>query len=405
VRVPDSKRALALAAAALAGHPGRALRVVGVTGTKGKTTTTSLIEGALAKAGRVAGLIGTTGSRVGGVDVASELTTPESTVLQALLARMRDAGATDVAMEVSSIGLVQRRVDGIPFHVAIFTNLGRDHLDFHGTMEEYARAKSRLFRELLRPPGGFPRAILAADDPASARMDAPADRWTFGFGAADLRIADLRMDAGGMVFRLETPLGARELRSPLVGRHNALNLAAAAGACLACGLDPDATVAGLGSVSGVPGRLEAVPNDRGLLVVVDYAHTEESLAAVLSALREVTSGKLWCVFGCGGDRDPGKRPRMGATVARLADAAVVTSDNPRSESPRSIVDAILLGMDSPPAHVEVDRAAAIRWTLAAAKPGDVVLIAGKGHETYQEIAGVKHPFDDRLVAAEALRAL
>jgi UDP-N-acetylmuramoyl-L-alanyl-D-glutamate--2,6-diaminopimelate ligase len=300
---------------------------------------------------------------------------------------------------------VQRRVDGIPFHVAIFTNLGRDHLDFHGTMEEYARAKSRLFRELLRPPGGFPRAILAADDPASARMDAPADRWTFGFGAADLRIADLRMDAGGMVFRLETPLGARELRSPLVGRHNALNLAAAAGACLACGLDPDATVAGLGSVSGVPGRLEAVPNDRGLLVVVDYAHTEESLAAVLSALREVTSGKLWCVFGCGGDRDPGKRPRMGATVARLADAAVVTSDNPRSESPRSIVDAILLGMDSPPAHVEVDRAAAIRWTLAAAKPGDVVLIAGKGHETYQEIAGVKHPFDDRLVAAEALRAL
>jgi UDP-N-acetylmuramoyl-L-alanyl-D-glutamate--2,6-diaminopimelate ligase len=402
IRVNDTKRALAMIAAALSGHPGRAVRVAGITGTKGKTTTAALVEGVWLAAGRKAGRVGTTGASFDGQPLDSDLTTPEAPELQALLAKMRAQGGTDAVIEVSSIGLVQRRVDGIPFHVAAFTNLGRDHLDFHGSMAGYQAAKSRLFRELLRPAGGMPRAVLSADDPASDGMHAPADRWTSGLGAnADIRAEILDSSAAGLQLRLHTPLGTAELTSRLVGRHNAQNLACAAAIALCHGVPLDAVAAGLASVRGVPGRLETVPNDRGILVAVDYAHTPESLAAVLTALREVTTGELWCVFGCGGDRDPGKRPVMGEVVGRLADHAVVTSDNPRSEDPRAIVDAILSGMANP-AHVDVDRAAAIRWTLVAAAPGDVVLLAGKGHETYQEIAGIKHPFDDREVARAAL---
>ncbi len=404
VQVADARRALGWACAAVNGFPSRALRVVGVTGTKGKTTTTLLIDGALAHAGRVAGRIGTIGSAVGGVPIKSDLTTPDAPELQALLATMLERGATDVAMEVSSIGLVQQRVAGIGFHFALFTNLGRDHLDFHGTMDAYAAAKATLFRDLLRDPGGMPRAALNVDDPAHVGMCAPPDSWTYGFAeGASLRIVDFATSAGGMRFALR---GAAEvdLRSPLVGRHNAYNLAAAAAACLACGLTPEQTSEGLASVSGVPGRLEAVPNDRGVLVLVDYAHTPESLEAALEAVREVAKGRVYCVFGCGGDRDPGKRPAMGAVVARAADVVVVTSDNPRTEDPQLILDAIVAGMPRAPARVDLDRRAAITWAVSEAKPGDVVLIAGKGHETYQEIAGRKTPFDDRLVAREALEA-
>lgn len=402
VQVRDTRRALAWACAAIQGFPARSVRVVGVTGTKGKTTTTLLIDGALAHAGRVAGRIGTLGSAVGGVPIASDLTTPDAPELQALLAKMRDRGASDVVMEVSSIGLVQQRVAAIPFHFALFTNLGRDHLDFHGTMAAYADAKATLFRDLLRPPGGAPRAALNADDPAWVRMDSPPDSWSYGFGeAASLRIVDFGADASGTRFSLRG-VADLDVQSPLVGRHNAYNLAAAAAACLACGLAPEQVTAGLASVPGVPGRLEAVANDRGVLVLVDYAHTPESLEAALGAVREVTRGRLLCVFGCGGDRDPGKRPVMGAVVARAADLAVVTSDNPRTEDPQAILDAIVAGMGRPPARVDLDRRAAIAWAVAEARPGDAILIAGKGHETYQEVAGRKLPFDDRLVARDAL---
>lgn len=402
VQVRDARRALAWACAAVNGFPSRALRVVGVTGTKGKTTTTMLIDGALAHAGRVAGRIGTIGAAVGGAPIASELTTPDAPELQALLATMRDRGATDVAMEVSSIGLVQQRVAGIGFHFALFTNLGRDHLDFHGTMDAYAAAKATLFSDLLRPAGGAPRAALNADDPAHLKMCAPTDSWTYGFAeAASLRIVGFGADAAGMRFSLRGAVDL-DVSSPLVGRHNAYNLAAAAAACLACGLTPEQVSAGLAAVPGVPGRLEAVPNDRGVLVLVDYAHTPESLEAALQAVRDVTRGRVLCVFGCGGDRDPGKRPVMGAVAERAADVVVVTSDNPRTELPQVILDAIVAGMSGTPAHVDVDRLAAIRWAVAQAQPGDTLLIAGKGHETYQEIAGRKTPFDDRIVARDAL---
>jgi UDP-N-acetylmuramoyl-L-alanyl-D-glutamate--2,6-diaminopimelate ligase len=244
---------------------------------------------------------------------------------------------------------------------------------------------------------------VCAEDEAAAHMSAPPDCWRFGFSSAcDVRAVDLRMDRSGMRFELVTPFGAAQVVSPLVGRFNALNLLGAACGCLSLGLSLDEVAAGLASVVGVPGRLELVPNDRGLLVVVDYAHTEESLEAVLGALREITTGRLWVVFGCGGDRDTAKRPRMGAVASLLADRVVVTSDNPRSEPPLQIMDAILSGMGHPPALAEPDREQAIRWALTHAMSGDVVLLAGKGHETYQEQGSARVPFDDRAIARAAL---
>ena len=403
VRVPNARAALAAVAAALHGDPARSMRVVGVTGTKGKTTTAALIDACWLYNGRASGRIGTTGSFLRGDALPSELTTPEAPELQALFARMKASGATDVVMEVSSIGLVQRRVDEIPFHFALFTNLGRDHLDFHGTMEAYTAAKAALFERCLRPEGGMPRAALWKGDPAWRAMGAPADRWLFGFEAdCDVQVAGWKVDAGRMMVDLATPFGTTQVRTPLIGRFNALNVAAAACAGLSSGLTIDAVGAGLSALHGVPGRFELIDNSRELLVVVDYAHTEESLVEVLTALRECTRGKLWVVFGCGGDRDPGKRPRMGAAAARLADHVVVTTDNPRSEPPLQIIDAILSGVAGSVSLAEEDRERAIRWTLAQASPGDTVLIAGKGHETYQEIQGVKYPFDDRVVARAAM---
>ena len=404
VIVRDSRAALGPIAAALHGHPTAALPVLGVTGTKGKTTVTALIEGALGALGRVGGRIGTLGSFVGGRTIPSALTTPEAHDLQALFATMRDAGAEAVAVEVSSIGLVQHRLAGTRVHTAAFTNLGHDHLDFHGTMEAYLAAKALLFREpLLRPAGGMPRALLAFDDPATQALGAPADAWNFGFGSgADLRIEGLVTSPRGLRATLGTPMGPIAVDSPLVGRHNAQNLACAAGMLLTLGLTPDDVAAGLAAVPGVAGRLEVVPSaDR--LVVVDYAHTPESLEAVLNALRDLPGrGDVWVLFGCGGDRDAGKRPVMGEVATRLADHVVVTSDNPRSEPPAAIVAAIVAGCPRAPAIVEVDRKAAIEAVLAASRPGDVVLLAGKGHETYQEIAGVRIPFDDRVVARAAM---
>ncbi len=404
VRVASTRAALGPLAAAIHGQPSHTVKVVGLTGTNGKTTVTTLIDEALGHLGRVSARIGTTGTFVGGRAVPSELTTPMADDLQRLLATTVDAGALAVSIEVSSIGLHQHRVGGVRIHTAVFTNLSQDHLDYHGTLDAYRNAKSLLFSDsYLRPPGGAVRALLCADDPAWPHMHAPADRWLYGFDeGADVRVTSTRIHDGGMSVAFTTPMGDIELHSRLVGRYNAQNLAAALGVLLTLEVPLAEAGQALAAVAGVPGRLESIPNERDLLVLVDYAHTPDALRAVLSAMREVARGRLICVFGCGGDRDADKRPLMGAAVAELADVAVVTSDNPRSEDPQSIIDAVVSGMARPADHIDIDRRSAIGWAIAQARAGDVVVIAGKGHETTQEISGVKHPFDDRQVARAAL---
>jgi len=405
IQVADTRRALAEVAAAFYDHPGRRVQVVGVTGTNGKTTVTTLVEEALLHLGRTAARVGTTGTRVAGRVDPSSLTTPEAPALQHFLASLVQDGVETLAMEVSSIGLSQRRVDQIPFAVAAFTNLTQDHLDFHGDMDQYASAKARLFQELLGPPRDRPRAILYGDDPAWTRMDPPGDRWLYGHGeGCDVRIERADFDATGIAVRLSTPVGGAEVRSPMIGRHNALNLACAVSILLSLGIDLADACEGVGAVSGVPGRLEVVPDPAGRLVVVDYAHSPDALQHALRSVRELTRGVLWVVFGCGGDRDRDKRAKMGRVAEEGADRVVVTSDNPRTEQPAAILDDILAGLaDAAVAHAEVDREAAIRHALANSSAQDTVLIAGKGHETYQEIQGVRHRFDDREVVRRCLR--
>ncbi len=399
VRVPDTRRALAPACAAALGFPGRSVPTVAVTGTNGKTSTTFLLASIARAAGRVPGIVGTTGNFVGELELAASHTSPTAPALQGLLARMRDAGVGLCALEASSIGLAAWRCDAVPFRAAVFTNLTRDHLDWHGTMEAYAAAKARLFHELLDGT-----AVLNADDPAHAQMR-PAHHpvWTYSTsGPADLRAFDVRLSWAGIDAKVHTPRGGGVLHLPLVGQHNLQNALGALGAALALGIDLDVALRGLASAVGAPGRLEAVPNARGFGVYVDYAHTDDALSRVLAELRRLGPRRLLCVFGCGGDRDRGKRPLMGAAVAAGADFALVTSDNPRTEDPAGIVADILPGLGTAPYEVILDRAAAIRRALTLAVPGDVVLIAGKGHETYQEVAGARLPFDDRAVARQEL---
>ncbi|MCO4747446.1 MAG: UDP-N-acetylmuramoyl-L-alanyl-D-glutamate--2,6-diaminopimelate ligase [Proteobacteria bacterium] len=402
ITVDDTRLALAEAAAALNAHPSRAVPVVGITGTNGKTTVTTLVDGALLAAGHRSARVGTTGWFIGGEKRPSSLTTPEAPGLQRFFAEAREAGSEAVLMEVSSIGLDQQRVDGTVFHTAVLTNLRRDHLDYHGTVEAYVAAKARLFTDLLREEGGLPRVLLCAEEPLRDAMHAPKDVWTYGFGDADLAISAWTQTGQGMELAVDTPLGAVQFSSPLVGRYNALNLVASLGVLLTLGFSPQEAGDALSKVPGVPGRLETVPNTADLVVLVDYAHTDDALEAALHAVRGLTDGQVWVVFGCGGDRDTGKRPLMGRVAEDLADCVVVTSDNPRTEAPQQIVDAILSGMDGEPTHVEVDRRAAIQWAIREAQPGDAILVAGKGHETYQEIDGTRLAFDDRIEAAQAL---
>lgn len=405
VRVADTRRSLPVLAAAIHGFPGHALNVVGVTGTNGKTTVTTLVDEALRALGERSARIGTMGTYIDGTPVSTELTTPESTELQELLFEMRAVGVEHVAMEVSSIGLEQRRVDGILYSVGVFTNLSRDHLDFHGDMKSYQRAKARLFEELLRPSGGLPRALACVDDPNWQGLGLPSDRWLYGFASsAHVRITRLETLGTGMSLTIKTPLGTAAFQSSLVGRFNALNLAAALGVCLLLGFRLEGSAAALGSIACVPGRMEVVQHPGDFLVLVDYAHSPDALSCVLEAAGEVCRGQLWVVFGCGGDRDSGKRPQMGSVAEEGADQVVVTSDNPRNEAPLQIIDSILSGMSLGPAHVNVEREAAIAWALSRAAAGDVVVIAGKGHETYQEVAGQRLDFDDRVVARKYLEA-
>lgn len=404
--VPDGRLGLALAAATAAGHPSRDLEVVGVTGTNGKTTSAMLLAAVLEAAGRPSGLIGTVEIRIGGTATAAEHTTPDPVELQAMFVRMRAAGDRACAMEVSSHAVHQRRVAGVTFAAALFTNLTRDHLDYHRDLEDYFQAKRGLF---VRPAedGPNPPGAVNLDDPYGRRLAAETGALGYAIDAPDAAVRPLAV-AGldtGIAATIATPRGPLEITTALRGRFNLANLLGVVAVGEVLGLPHDAVAAGLGGVAGVPGRFEPVSAGQDFQVLVDYAHTPDSLDNVLRAARELVGAgaRLIVVVGCGGDRDRGKRPQMGDVARTLADVAVITSDNPRSEDPEAIIADILAGEGGPAElHVEVDRRAAIARALGIAGTGDVVVIAGKGHEQGQEARGVITPFDDRTVAREIL---
>jgi UDP-N-acetylmuramoyl-L-alanyl-D-glutamate--2,6-diaminopimelate ligase len=410
VLVPSARRALARLADAFYGHPSAALTVVGITGTNGKTTTSYLVDALLRARGLRTGILGTIQYVLGDEARPAGQTTPEALDIQAMLAEMRERGIAGVAMEVSSHALALARVDGIEFDVAVFTNLTQDHLDFHGTLDEYRRAKRRLFEHLATSPKGGRTAVVNADDPAGLEMVRGLQPPVLTFGlsaAAAVRAVEHVSALDGIRMRVRTPKGELSLRSPLIGEHNVMNLLGAIATGLALGLAPDAIAAALAPVSAVPGRFEQVRAGQPFLVVVDYAHTPDALERVLETARKITPGRLGVVFGCGGDRDRGKRPIMGGIAARLADRLWATSDNPRSERPEAILDEVAAGVSRVPGAPdrcvrEPDRRRAIAGALGWAQPGDTVVIAGKGHETYQIVGADVLPFDDRAVAREIL---
>ncbi|WP_051486039.1 UDP-N-acetylmuramoyl-L-alanyl-D-glutamate--2,6-diaminopimelate ligase [Nocardioides sp. J54] len=404
--VDDPRAVLGDVAALVYGRPADALRTIGVTGTQGKTTVTRLLDGGLLAAGVRSAVVGTVGTRIAGEEVKTSLTTPEAPDLHGLFARMRELDVTACAMEVSSHALVMGRVDGVRFDVAVFTNLGRDHLDFHADVEEYFAAKASLFT-----PEHAARGLVCTDDEHGRRLarEAPIPVRTYGLtGDPDWRALDVELGADGSRFTVAGPDGVRVSAAvPLPGDFNVANALAAVAAAAEAGLDPQAVADGIAASGGVPGRLERVPTGRDLTVVVDYAHKPDAVEAVLRTLRPVTRGRLVVVIGAGGDRDRGKRPVMGEIAARLADVVVVTDDNPRSEDPATIRAEVLAGARDGSAEVQEvgDRRTAIAEAIGRAGPGDVVVVAGKGHETGQEVDGVVHPFDDREVVREVLASL
>ena len=399
VHVADVRAAMGVAAARMHGDPTAQLRVVGITGTNGKTTTAFVVRSLLEAAGVSCGLLGTVKSVVAGVERATERTTPEAIDLQATFAAMRDGGDRACTMEVSSHALALRRVDGVRFACAVFTNLTQDHLDFHPTMEEYFLAKQRLFDELAPST-----RVINVDDPYGRRLvrELP-DAVTYAIDSpADFRATHVEITLTGSSFTLCTPDGEARIDCPLPGRFNIANVLAAVAACSAVDVGLDALVPALATLPRVPGRFEPVDAGQDFAVLVDYAHTPDSLDNVLRAARDLADGRVITVFGCGGDRDRGKRPVMGAIAGRLSDVAIATSDNPRSEDPSAILDEVLA---EAPANVErvLDRAEAIATAIERAGGGDVVVIAGKGHEQGQEFAGGrKEPFDDVSVARRLL---
>uniref|UniRef100_A0A832I025 UDP-N-acetylmuramoyl-L-alanyl-D-glutamate--2,6-diaminopimelate ligase n=1 Tax=Eiseniibacteriota bacterium TaxID=2212470 RepID=A0A832I025_UNCEI len=408
VEVEEPRRALAECANRWHGHPSRELDVVGVTGTNGKTTVTWLLEAVFRAAGRTTGIVGTTGVRIGDEQRPSAFTTPEAPELQGVLRAMAARGVRAVAIEVSSHALAQRRAYGTECAAVVFTNLSQDHLDYHGTMEAYLDAKLMLFDGRNLPAGARrPHAVVNADDAAAPRVLAAArgaglEVTTYGAAPADVTIADLAPRPDGLAFTLVAGGAATPVALPFLGRYNAWNAAAAFAAARALGVSAAAAARGLAGAPGVPGRLERVDAGQPFTVVVDYAHTPDALARALAALREHAGGRVLLVFGCGGDRDRGKRPLMGRIAAEAADRAWVTSDNPRSEDPAAIAADVRAGDPHGRLAVELDRRAAIARALGEARPGDVVLVAGKGHETTQTIGGRVLPFDDREVARELL---
>lgn len=400
--VPDARAAYARICQALAGDPSHELRVVGVTGTNGKTTTSCLVASILAAAGIKVGLVGTLGYLDGEMVEEPTLTTPPADQLAGLLRRMVEHDCTHAVLEVSSHALDQQRVAGIRFDTACLTCVQRDHLDYHPSLEHYWQTKARLFDHLA--PEGL--AVINADDPFSAallrRLDGPALTVAL-HSPAELTAVPLERSAGEQTFLLRAGSEAVPIRTRMIGTHHIYNCLLAAGVGLGWGIELPVVVRGLEAVDYVPGRLERIDCGQPFSVFVDYAHTPDALARALTTLREVTEGRLICVFGAGGDRDQGKRPHMGATVEQHADLAVVTSDNPRSEDPEKIARQILGGMNQPQRAVMIlDRARAICWALAQAGPGDCVLVAGKGHETCQIIGQRRVPLDDRRLVRQWL---
>lgn len=427
LKAEDGRLAMSRAAAVFYGNPTDAIPVVGITGTNGKTTTTYLVEVIMARAGIPVAVLGTISYRFGDQTIPAPHTTPESVDLLRTIRELVDRGAQGVVMEVSSHALEQRRVDGCRFDVGVFTNLTRDHLDYHRDMESYFGSKARLFTELLTADDLKPRraAVINIDDTYGVRLagDAVAPLVSYGLSStAMVRAEEVSFSVDGITGALVTPLGTTPFRSRLLGRFNLYNVLAAVAAGVALGLPLDAIREGIEGDVRVPGRLERVENDRGVTVLVDYAHTGDALENVLKTVAEIATGRIITVFGCGGDRDRGKRPVMGEIAGHYSDFAIVTSDNPRTEVAGAIIDEILGGIrplglreyrvDELSAGFEAkgfaaveSRRDAISLAACVARPGDIVLLAGKGHEDYQIIGTVKHHFDDREEAAAAFREL
>lgn len=414
-RVTDSRKALGLLGSQFYGEPSTHLRMIGVTGTNGKTTTTYVCKTLLEALGRQVGLIGTVAYQIGKETIPASHTTPGALELQQLLAKMVGGGCTTAVMEVSSHALAQDRVAGCEYDVAVFSNLTQDHLDFHHTMEEYFQAKLRLFTGLTGTRKPNKRAILNIDDPAGGQIQrmCQVPVWTYGVKAkADLQSEGLRLSLGGTTFVAATPAGSFPVESHLVGEHNVYNLLAAIGVALHEGATPDQVREAVAHVTNVPGRFERVIAGQGFTVVVDYAHTEDALVRLLTAAQTLKTGRIITVFGCGGDRDRGKRPKMGAAAIRYSDVVILTSDNPRTEDPLAILQEVEVGVcealkDHPHAQYQkvADRREAIAAAVRTACTGDMVLIAGKGHEDYQIIGTKKVHFDDREVAREEIERL
>lgn len=423
IRTKDVRRTMGLWGACFYGRPSRRLKIVGVTGTNGKTTVAYLVESILSAAGWAPGVIGTINYRHSGRQVPSHHTTPESLELQSLLAEMERAGARSVVMEVSSHALVQERVRGIDFDIALFTNLSRDHLDYHASMDDYFLAKSKLFTDYLKV-SAKPRkaAVIYAGDGRGQELvrrvrDLGLGVCSYGEGNEwDVHPVKVQSDVAGLKGQLAFRGGCLDFSSLLIGSANLQNIMGAVGVGICLGLPIEVIAKGIQQLAFVPGRLERIDNNLGVAVLVDYAHTPDALEKVLGAIRPLTQSRVLTVFGCGGDRDRGKRPLMGEIAARLSDLVALTSDNPRTEDPHRILAEIEQGLKKaglrkfaePNARaergywVEVDRRAAIRMALRAARPGDAVLIAGKGHEDYQILGTKKVYFDDREVAREEL---
>ena len=409
IQVADVREAMACAARAYYQHPSSKLKVIGVTGTNGKTTVAFMIKAILEAADIKTGLMGTVRYEIGDRVIPAQRTTPESIEVQQMMAQMLKADCQACVMEVSSHALDQKRVHGVEFDVGIFTNLTRDHLDYHGTMENYFTAKKILFASLAK---GSKRAasIINIDDSYGARLADETQgvevQLTYGFGEKSrLRATKIELNADGSRFVIEAPERKFAVRLPLIGRHNIYNALAAVGACLALKIDVVKIQAALNALPPVSGRLEMVSAGQPFGVFVDYAHTDDALKNVLTTLREITKGRVLLAFGCGGNRDAGKRAKMGRIAAELADYTIITSDNPRKEDPAKIAAQVEEGYKAVRAdacEIELDRGRAIQQILSRAQPGDSVLIAGKGHETYQEFEDTVVPFDDRIHAQEAL---